>query len=172
VGLRAFEEMQPEYNLLAGRGTQEGRAQGWWECTLGTVVWASALCTVLAHRPVSEWRHECAHKSCGLSCAVQTVVALEGRCMPAPTPSWPRCCARHASAVDPRSHRPAGLLKPHVDLLLCETLATITEGVAAGSAAAASGLPWWISWTLEDSQAARLRSGERLQASRAGGWGW
>ena len=41
----------------------------------------------------------------------------------------------------------------------------MTEGVAAGSAAAASGLPWWASWTLEDSESGRLRSGESLQAS-------
>ncbi|KAL4447443.1 hypothetical protein ABPG75_004662 [Micractinium tetrahymenae] len=61
----------------------------------------------------------------------------------------------------------AGLLKPHVDLLLCETLATVTEGVAAGSAAAASGLPWWVSWTLQDSEQARLRSGESLQEAMA-----
>ncbi|EFN59570.1 hypothetical protein CHLNCDRAFT_132909 [Chlorella variabilis] len=38
----------------------------------------------------------------------------------------------------------------HCDLLLCETLSTCTEGLAAGTAAAASGLPWWASWTIED----------------------
>lgn len=59
--------------------------------------------------------------------------------------------------------RCAAALKPHCDLLLCETLATVTEGVAAASAAAASGLPWWISWTLEDSERVLLRSGEPLQ---------
>lgn len=76
------------------------------------------------------------------------------------------------SPLPPR-RRPAGLLKPHVDLLLCETLATVTEGQAAGSAAAASGLPWWASWTVEDSEGCRLRSGESLQARRAarGSWG-
>lgn len=67
--------------------------------------------------------------------------------------------------MQPEYNLLAGLLKPHVDLLLCETLATVTEGVAAGSAAAASGLPWWASWTLEDSESGRLRSGESLQAS-------
>lgn len=61
------------------------------------------------------------------------------------------------------THIPAGTLKPHCDLLLCETLATLTEGLAAASAASASGLPWWISWTLEDSERALLRSGEPLQ---------
>lgn len=65
--------------------------------------------------------------------------------------------------MQPEYHLLSGLLKPYVDLLLCETLATVTEGVAAGSAAAASSLPWYMSWTLEDSQRGLLRSGERLQ---------
>lgn len=56
----------------------------------------------------------------------------------------------------------ANALQPHCDLLLCETLSTVTEGAAAASAAAATGLPWWISWTLEDNEAALLRSGEPL----------
>lgn len=119
--------------------------------------------------------------------------------------------------------RLAAVLAPHVDLLLCETLASVagtwgrgnkagwgplvcwhlgsrlaslcqetgawhaaaaggsapwqtcchptllppaSEGVAAGTAASGSGRPWWISWTLEDSEAARLRSGERLEVRR------
>ncbi|KAL4427472.1 hypothetical protein ABPG77_000761 [Micractinium sp. CCAP 211/92] len=65
--------------------------------------------------------------------------------------------------MQPEYNLLAGLLKPHVDLLLCETLATVTEGVAAGSAAAASGLPWWVSWTVEDGEGGKLRSGESLQ---------
>ena len=60
-------------------------------------------------------------------------------------------------------------LRPHCDLLLCETLSTATEGLAAGTAASASGLPWWLSYTIEDSEDGEpcLRSGEPLQV----GWG-
>ncbi|PSC74839.1 homocysteine S-methyltransferase [Micractinium conductrix] len=65
--------------------------------------------------------------------------------------------------MQPEYNLLAGLLKPHVDLLLCETLATVTEGRAAGTAAAVSGLPWWCSWTVADDDRAVLRSGEALQ---------
>ncbi|PRW60619.1 homocysteine S-methyltransferase isoform A [Chlorella sorokiniana] len=64
--------------------------------------------------------------------------------------------------MQPQYNLLAGALKPYCDLLLCETLATVTEGLAAASAASASGLPWWISWTLEDSDRVLLRSGEPL----------
>ncbi|KAI3429263.1 hypothetical protein D9Q98_005360 [Chlorella vulgaris] len=66
--------------------------------------------------------------------------------------------------MQPEYNLLAGLLKLHCDVLLCETLATCTEGVAAATAASAAGLPFWVSWTLEDrSDAALLRSGESLQ---------
>jgi methionine synthase I (cobalamin-dependent) len=66
--------------------------------------------------------------------------------------------------MQPEYNLLAGLLKLHCDILLCETLATCTEGVAAATAASAAGLPFWVSWTLEDrSDAALLRSGEPLQ---------
>lgn len=61
--------------------------------------------------------------------------------------------------------RIAGALAPHADVLLCETLATVAEGVAATTAAAATGRPVWVSWTLEDSLRGRLRSGEPLEVS-------
>lgn len=78
----------------------------------------------------------------------------------------PAADCSHTPAAPP----PAGALKPHCDLLLCETLATVTEGLAAATASAASGLPWWISWTLEDSERVLLRSGEPLQARHLGRW--
>jgi S-methylmethionine-dependent homocysteine/selenocysteine methylase len=53
--------------------------------------------------------------------------------------------------------------KDHVDLLLCETMASAEEGLAAATAAAESGLPIWVSWTLQDSlDGPRLRSGETI----------
>lgn len=69
--------------------------------------------------------------------------------------------------LQPLYQRTADALAPHVDLLLCETLSSIEEGLAAASVAAASSKPWWISWTLEDSERALLRSGEVLQARPA-----
>lgn len=53
--------------------------------------------------------------------------------------------------------------KDRVDLILCETMASAEEGLAAATAAAESGLPVWVSWTLQDSlDGARLRSGETI----------
>jgi S-methylmethionine-dependent homocysteine/selenocysteine methylase len=54
-----------------------------------------------------------------------------------------------------------------VDLMLCETMASAEEGRAAAIAAAESGKPVWVSWTLADDGPPRLRSGETL-ATAAG----
>jgi homocysteine S-methyltransferase len=68
--------------------------------------------------------------------------------------------------MQPQYNELAGALKPYCDLLLCETLASVAEGLAAATAASASGLPWWVSWTVEDRQdAPLLRSGEPLAAA-------
>lgn len=52
-----------------------------------------------------------------------------------------------------------------VDLFLCETMASAEEALAAATAAAESGRPVWVSWTLADDGAPRLRSGETLAAA-------
>lgn len=54
-----------------------------------------------------------------------------------------------------------------VDLFLCETMASAEEGLAAATAAAESGKPVWISWTLADDSSARLRSGETIGEAAA-----
>lgn len=63
-------------------------------------------------------------------------------------------------------------LAPSVDLWLGETLSLIAEAEAVRRAAAATGKPSWISFTLEDDVAesgeARLRSGET--AAEAAAW--
>lgn len=61
----------------------------------------------------------------------------------------------------------AGLLAPGVDILLGETLSTAREGRAAATAAAETGRPVWISWSLEDEPTGRLRSGETLKEALA-----
>ncbi len=55
----------------------------------------------------------------------------------------------------------------HVDLILCETMASAEEGRAAATAACEAGKPVWISWTLADDGSARLRSGETFADAAA-----
>ena len=62
----------------------------------------------------------------------------------------------------------ASTLAPHVDLLICETMASSMEAKYAATAASATGLPFWVALTLEDSPAAVLRSGEPLQEAVQG----
>lgn len=59
--------------------------------------------------------------------------------------------------------------KDNVDLIVCETMASAEEALAAATAASESGLPIWVSWTLQDSvDSPRLRSGETIaQAAQA-----
>ena len=59
----------------------------------------------------------------------------------------------------------AGFLAPHVDFFICETLSCILEARAAVAAAVTTGKPVWLSWSIEDSGAARLRSGETIRAA-------
>ena len=53
-------------------------------------------------------------------------------------------------------------IAPYCDVLLCETMSTAMEAKAACTAAAETGLPVWVSWTLDESKPV-LRSGETLQ---------
>jgi S-methylmethionine-dependent homocysteine/selenocysteine methylase len=56
----------------------------------------------------------------------------------------------------------------HVDLLLCETMASAEEARAAAIAASESGKPVWVAWTLADDPGPpRLRSGESLATASA-----
>jgi S-methylmethionine-dependent homocysteine/selenocysteine methylase len=62
-------------------------------------------------------------------------------------------------------------LDPFVDIWLGETLSLIAEGEAVRKAVAASGKPFWISFTLADDEAdiesgePKLRSGESVEAA-------
>lgn len=51
---------------------------------------------------------------------------------------------------------------PHVDVLLCETMASIAEATTAAQAALASGKPVWVALTVSDDEPRTLRSGEPL----------
>ena len=51
---------------------------------------------------------------------------------------------------------------PHVDVFMCETMSSIAEAKAALVSAKKSGLPVWVSLTIEDNDKSVLRSGEPL----------
>ena len=57
----------------------------------------------------------------------------------------------------------AEFLAPHVDFFICETLSCVVEARAAVIAAKSTGKPVWLSWSIEDSGAAKLRSGESIR---------
>ena len=52
--------------------------------------------------------------------------------------------------------------KDGIDIMFCETLATIREAVTALTASIEQGLPTVVSFTLDDNQPSNLRSGEAL----------
>lgn len=56
----------------------------------------------------------------------------------------------------------SAILAPHVDLLICETMASADEAFAAASAACETGTPVWVSFTLHEDRSGRLRSGESV----------
>lgn len=56
----------------------------------------------------------------------------------------------------------ADLLASHVDLLLCETMSSAAEGLAAAKAACRTGKPVWVAWTLHEDRSGNLRSGESI----------
>jgi len=64
--------------------------------------------------------------------------------------------------IEPLYREQAEILMPHVDLFLCETMSSAAEGLAAATAAASTGRPVWVSWTLHEDASGRLRSGETI----------
>jgi S-methylmethionine-dependent homocysteine/selenocysteine methylase len=57
----------------------------------------------------------------------------------------------------------AEFLAPNVDFFICETLSCLSEARAAVTAAVSTGKAVWLSWSIEDSGAANLRSGESIR---------
>jgi len=56
----------------------------------------------------------------------------------------------------------ARCIAPYSDVLVCETMSTVDEARAAATAAAGTGLPVWVSWTLDEKRPV-LRSGETIK---------
>ena len=69
--------------------------------------------------------------------------------------------------VEPIYRRQAAILAPHVDLVICETMSSAAEGLAAATGACASGRPVWVAWTLHEDCSGRLRSGETIEEAAA-----
>ncbi len=67
----------------------------------------------------------------------------------------------------PQYREQVELLAPYVDVFLCETMSSAAEGFAAATAAAESGKPVWVSWTLAEDQSGNLRSGESVRQAAA-----
>ena len=56
----------------------------------------------------------------------------------------------------------AAILGPHVDVFLCETLASVEMCEGAVKGAATAGKPVWLSVTVDDHDGSKLRSGEAV----------
>ena len=69
--------------------------------------------------------------------------------------------------IEPLQREQAELLAPHVDVLICETMSSAAEGLAAATAACATGLPVWVAWTLHEDRSGLLRSGENVGKAAA-----
>jgi homocysteine S-methyltransferase len=67
----------------------------------------------------------------------------------------------HDDAV-PLYSEVATIIAPHVDLIICETVASIAHGKAVLAAALATGKPVWLAFTVDETDGTRLRSGEAL----------
>lgn len=67
----------------------------------------------------------------------------------------------HAEAVA-KYAEVAELLSPHVDLILCETVASLAHARAIMDGALTVGLPVWLSVTVDDRDGTKLRSGEAV----------
>ncbi|MEM1276214.1 MAG: homocysteine S-methyltransferase family protein [Pseudomonadota bacterium] len=55
----------------------------------------------------------------------------------------------------------------YVDVILCETMGSGEEALAAATAAAETGKPVWVAWTIKDDGTGRVRSGETLTEANA-----
>ncbi|HSF64274.1 MAG TPA: homocysteine S-methyltransferase family protein [Paracoccaceae bacterium] len=69
---------------------------------------------------------------------------------------------RPVAEAAPKYAEIATLLAPHVDLILIETMASVTQAEGALAGAQAAGRPVWLSVTVDDADGTRLRSGEPL----------
>lgn len=115
---------------------------------------------------------------------IQGIIGEAGKLARAACEARPGCGVKVAGCMPPlaESYRPdkvgpfednvkdymviAKSIAPYSDLLLCETMSTVDEARAAVTAAASTGLPIWVSWTLDENKPV-LRSGESIKEAFA-----
>ncbi|MCX7645831.1 MAG: homocysteine S-methyltransferase family protein [Rhodobacteraceae bacterium] len=104
----------------------------------------------LLRQAVSEAR--AAREAHGTGCIAGSIGPLVASYRPETHPPKPEAVARYAEV--------ARLIGPGVDLILCETVASLAHADAVLEGAAAAGRPVWLSVTVDDEDGSRLRSGE------------
>ncbi len=65
----------------------------------------------------------------------------------------------------PRYREMSSIMAPYVDFFICETMSAIAESWAAAAAAAETGKPVWVSWTLNDYSPDQLKNKETSAAA-------
>jgi len=69
------------------------------------------------------------------------------------------------AVMEPEFAEQALVLAPHVDLFLVETMTMGAEAAAAARAAASTGKPVWVAFTLDERGPPRLRSDETIETA-------
>lgn len=64
------------------------------------------------------------------------------------------------AVAEPKYAEIACILGPHVDVILCETMASVEQAMGAAAGAQAAGRPVWLSVSVDDHDGTKLRSGE------------
>ena len=64
--------------------------------------------------------------------------------------------------AEPKYAEIARILGPHVDVILCETMASVEQAMGAVAGAQAAGRPVWLSVSVDDRDGGKLRSGEAV----------
>jgi S-methylmethionine-dependent homocysteine/selenocysteine methylase len=123
---------------------------------------------------------ELSERHSGSSAELQRMVSCAGAAARAAVEARPERTVRIAGSLPPlhESYRAdrvgpleenlaqyrliAAALTPVADILLCETMSTAQEALAAATAAAETGKPVWVSWTLDEKEP-KLRSGETIR---------
>ena len=66
------------------------------------------------------------------------------------------------AVAEPKYAEIARILGPHVDVILCETMASVEQAMGAAAGAQAAGRPVWLSVSVDDHDGSKLRSGEAV----------
>ncbi len=67
---------------------------------------------------------------------------------------------QRVAVAAPKYAEIATILGPHVDMILCETMASVEMAEGAAKGAQAAGKPVWLAITVDDHEGGKLRSGE------------